>query len=162
MRASFHKLVYSLSFFHRPFKSVLETNQLKRILRSRLFKFTVGAEADGQPTEFLVHEEALAQLSTPLRKLLQGELSEAKSGSTIWEHTKASTFEQLIQFAYTGEYSVPDTTMVEVEEEEDIDVGIEGEDESDDGRRGRSRSRSRTPENQKLVASVSQSHAYAY
>ena len=81
------------------------------ILSSRIFKFIVGETSDGAPTEFSVHEEAIAQLSQPLRSLLTGGMSEAQTGCVIWEHVGKGTFERFVQFAYTGDYSIPTPTV---------------------------------------------------
>jgi len=81
----------------------------RRIINSRLFKFTVGETIDGTPTEFSVHEEAIAQLSKPLHTLVKGDLSEAQAGCTIWKDTSKETFERFVQVAYTGDYSIPNT-----------------------------------------------------
>ncbi|TAQ85295.1 hypothetical protein B7494_g6393 [Chlorociboria aeruginascens] len=79
------------------------------IINSRLFKFTVGRTSDNGATEFFVHEEAIAQLSRPLHNLVRGDLSETQAGCTIWEDVSKETFERFVQFAYTGDYSVPQT-----------------------------------------------------
>jgi hypothetical protein len=80
-----------------------------RIINSRLFKFTVGEEIDGTATEFSVHEGAIAQLSTPLKALTQGDSPEAEAGHATWKDVSKDTFERFSQFAYTGDYSIPKT-----------------------------------------------------
>ncbi|KAF7949337.1 uncharacterized protein EAE97_002846 [Botrytis byssoidea] len=77
------------------------------ILNSRLFKFTVGEKVDGHATEFFVHEEAIVQLSRPLEALMRGGMSESQAGCTIWDDVSKETFERFVQFAYTGDYTVP-------------------------------------------------------
>jgi hypothetical protein len=69
----------------------------------------VGETIDGSPTEFLVYEEAIARLSEPLNTLTRGGLSEAYAGRTMWEDVSKETFERFVQFAYTGDYSIPAT-----------------------------------------------------
>jgi BTB/POZ domain len=64
---------------------------------------------DGSPSEFFVHKDAIIQLSKPLFTLMKGELSEAQAGCTTWEDVSKGTFERLVQFAYTGDYSIPKT-----------------------------------------------------
>ncbi|CZR65360.1 uncharacterized protein PAC_15260 [Phialocephala subalpina] len=81
----------------------------QEIINSRLFKFIVGETSDGNPTEFSVHEEAIARLSKPLRSLVKGGLSEAQAGCTTWKDVSKETFELFVQFAYTGDYSIPKT-----------------------------------------------------
>jgi hypothetical protein len=74
------------------------------------------------PTEFLVYEEAIAQLSKPLHTLIKGNLSEAQAGCTIWKEVSKETFERFVQFAYTGDSSIPDTRewirVAELQEED--------------------------------------------
>jgi hypothetical protein len=41
--------------------------------------------------------------------LVKGDLSEAQAGCTIWKEVSKETFERFVQFAYTGDYSIPDT-----------------------------------------------------
>ncbi len=48
-------------------------------------------------------------LSKPLHTLIKGHLSEAQAGCTLWKEVSKETFERFVQFAYTGDYSVPDT-----------------------------------------------------
>ncbi|KAG4428668.1 hypothetical protein IFR05_015847, partial [Cadophora sp. M221] len=84
------------------------------ILNSRLFKFVVGEAADGTPTEFYVHEDAIAQLSTPLRTLVKSRAARVVGGnsaspSVVWKDVSKETFERFVQFAYTGNYSIPKT-----------------------------------------------------
>jgi hypothetical protein len=80
-----------------------------RILNSRLFKFIVGEEVDDNPTEFHVHQEAIAQLSEPLYALTKGRSAEARAGSASLKDVTKDTFELFAQFAYTGDYSIPKT-----------------------------------------------------
>ncbi|PVH77596.1 hypothetical protein DL98DRAFT_517313 [Cadophora sp. DSE1049] len=80
----------------------------QEVLNSRLFKFIVGEAVDGSASEFSVHEDAIAQLSTPLRTLVKSSPS-ARVGSTIWKDVNKETFERFVQFAYTGNYSIPKT-----------------------------------------------------
>ncbi|KAE9378811.1 hypothetical protein N431DRAFT_477966 [Stipitochalara longipes BDJ] len=79
----------------------------QEILNSRLFKFIVGGNVDSSPTEFLVHEEAIAQLSKPLYNLMKGGMQESQTGSAIWADVSKETFEKFAQFAYTSDYSIP-------------------------------------------------------
>jgi hypothetical protein len=76
-----------------------------RIISSRIFKFIVGDER----TEFSVHEEAIAQLSTPLHNMMKGNMIEAMNGCTVWENVNKQTFKLFVQFAYLGDYSVLQT-----------------------------------------------------
>jgi hypothetical protein len=58
----------------------------------------------------MVHEEALADQSTALTRLMRGEMSESLAGETKWKDVDKETFIRFTQFAYTGDYSVP--TMI--------------------------------------------------
>lgn len=87
-------------------------NNLKGSFNSRLYKFIVGEVADGTATEFHVYDEAIAQLSTQLRDLVQGRLSETIAGYSVWKDVRKKTFERFVQFAYTGDYSIPSTTKL--------------------------------------------------
>jgi len=97
----------------------------QEILNSRLFKFIVGRNTNGSPTEFLVHEEAIAQLSKPLYTLMKGGMAESQAGCTVWDDVSKETFERFTQFAYTGDYSIPKT-------EKRNTVTMQKEDETDD------------------------------
>ncbi|KAF4632043.1 hypothetical protein G7Y89_g6084 [Cudoniella acicularis] len=80
----------------------------QEILNSRLFKFTVGEAVDGKPSEFSVHEDAIAQLSAPLRTLTKSS-TESRAGRATWKEVSKDTFERFVQYAYTGDYSIPKT-----------------------------------------------------
>jgi hypothetical protein len=57
--------------------------------------------------------------------LIKGDLSEAQAGCTIWKEVSKETFERFVQFAYTGDYSIPDTrewTTIAEPQKEDTDV----------------------------------------
>ncbi|EPE27939.1 hypothetical protein GLAREA_04730 [Glarea lozoyensis ATCC 20868] len=77
-----------------------------QILNSRLFKFIVGEDVDDTPTEFMIHQAAIAQLSDPLAALLTGDMLEAQAGCTSWKDVSKETFERFAQFAYLGDYEV--------------------------------------------------------
>ncbi|KFX93329.1 hypothetical protein V490_04891 [Pseudogymnoascus sp. VKM F-3557] len=76
----------------------------QEILNSGVIKFVVGEGVDGEATDFLVHKEAMAQLSEPFRDMLNGE---STAESVTWRNVCKSSFERLAQFAYTGDYTVP-------------------------------------------------------
>ncbi|KAG0645389.1 hypothetical protein D0Z07_8999 [Hyphodiscus hymeniophilus] len=78
------------------------------IVSSRIFKFSVGEAVDGTSTEVAVHEEAIAQLSEPLRILTKSGPS-ARAGKATWKDVSKDTFERFVQYAYTGDYSIPKT-----------------------------------------------------
>jgi hypothetical protein len=89
-------------------KSRYSADLYGRIIRSRLFKFIVGEAVDGAPSEFSVHEVAIAQLSEPLRNLTQSG-PQARAGLATWKDVGKDTFERFVQYAYTGDYSIPKT-----------------------------------------------------
>ncbi|KXH45120.1 hypothetical protein CSIM01_01249 [Colletotrichum simmondsii] len=84
-------------------------------LNSRNVKFIVGPEKK----EFTVYESSFASLSPPLRALLTGGFQESNEGKVIWDDTDPVTFVLLVQYAYSGDYSLPETTpaVLEVIEE---------------------------------------------
>ena len=89
---SFHKesVCPSLIFFYR-------------ILLSRPFRFIVDAEE----VPITVYGAAVAQQSPALAALVQGNMSEGLSGEARWGDVNKGTFLRFIQFAYTGDYSIP-------------------------------------------------------
>jgi len=78
----------------------------QEIISSRLIKFVVGGEIDGRSSEFLVHEKAISQLSSPLSALVTQHSPEIRN-SAVWNDVRKDTFERFVQFAYTGDYSIP-------------------------------------------------------
>ncbi|CZR54968.1 uncharacterized protein PAC_04853 [Phialocephala subalpina] len=79
------------------------SSSFETIVLSRLFKFIIGADK----VPIVVHEQALADLSTALTTLMQGKMSESLAGEATWKDVDQETFIRFIQFAYTGDYSVP-------------------------------------------------------
>lgn len=72
-----------------------------RILNSQVVAFEVGERADGKASKFQVHEEAITTLSQPLHDAINGQFI------LKWPDVSKETFERLVQFAYTGDYTVP-------------------------------------------------------
>lgn len=62
---------------------------------------------NGNPTEFLVHEEAIAQLYKPLETFNKGEMAESQAGCIIWADVSKEKFERFTEFAYTDDYLIP-------------------------------------------------------
>jgi hypothetical protein len=87
---------------------------MRSIITSRFFKFVIGEAVDGSPTEFMIHEAAIAQLTDPLNSLFTGLLEEASSGRTVWEDVRKETFEKLVQFAYLGDYETVNPRLREL------------------------------------------------
>jgi hypothetical protein len=84
-----------------------------RILLSRPFRFIV----DTDKVPITVHEAAVAQQSPALAALMQGEMSESIAGEARWEDVDKGTFARFIQFVYTGDYSAPQSGVVDVSDQ---------------------------------------------
>ncbi|KAF9874742.1 hypothetical protein CkaCkLH20_07879 [Colletotrichum karsti] len=84
--------------------SLKRKGTMEDIFQSRSIKFFVGTEGK----EFSVHEASLGAVSGPLKALLSGGMKESLEGIVVWDDTESSTFLGLVEFAYTGDYSVPD------------------------------------------------------
>jgi hypothetical protein len=78
------------------------------MLLSRPFKFLIGPEE----TEIAVHEEAIANQSAALNTLMRGKMSESMNGLASWKDVDEKTFVRFAQFAYTGDYSVPQMVVI--------------------------------------------------
>ncbi|KAL5345709.1 hypothetical protein ACLOAV_009463 [Pseudogymnoascus australis] len=93
----------------------------KEILKSPLFNFEVGQVSEnGTGTFYKVHVEAIAQLSQPLHDMVKGDCAVIE---TAWPAVSRRTFERLVQFAYTGDYTIPKPPRrrVAVNEEEAVE-----------------------------------------
>lgn len=96
------------AIFHttrRPISNVSSTS----ILFSRLFKFIIGAD----DISIVIHEAAFADLSPALATLMRGRMSEGLAGEAKWEDVDRGTFVRFIQFAYTGDYSIPKCSILD-------------------------------------------------
>ncbi|UQC76607.1 uncharacterized protein CLUP02_18120 [Colletotrichum lupini] len=89
---------------HLPLQSSL-ANIWPRVMQSRDIKFIVGPEKK----EYTVHEAPFANLSPPLSALLTGGFQESREGKVIWDDTDPITFVLLTQYAYQGDYSLPES-----------------------------------------------------
>lgn len=49
----------------------------------------------------------MAQLSNPLCSQMKSNWLESQDACIIWDEVSKETFERLVQFAYTGDYSIP-------------------------------------------------------
>ncbi|KAF5873787.1 uncharacterized protein Bfra_005253 [Botrytis fragariae] len=77
-----------------------------------MFRFVVGKNTDNNPAEFFVHEKAISQCSDSLYVLLsKGDFRESQEGCARWDDVSKETFERFAQFAYTGDYSVPEPVL---------------------------------------------------
>lgn len=64
----------------------------------------------------------MAHLSQPLYNLTKGNTIEARAGRARWKDVSKATFERFVQFAYTGDYSIPKT-----EQRSSVEKGEHGE-----------------------------------
>ncbi|KAK2779591.1 hypothetical protein CKAH01_02939 [Colletotrichum kahawae] len=75
---------------------------MKEILKSRNITFIIGPEEE----QFTAHESSIAGLSEPLRVLVTGNMKEAIEAKIIWEDVDPVVFLTLMEFAYTGNFSI--------------------------------------------------------
>lgn len=74
-----------------------------RILKSRHITFVIGPEKE----EFTVHEASIASLSEPLRVLITGNMKEAAQARVVWDDAEPTVFASLMEYAYSGNLSIP-------------------------------------------------------
>ncbi|KAI1800538.1 hypothetical protein F4811DRAFT_27165 [Daldinia bambusicola] len=74
------------------------------IAASKPFRFLVGPDKK----EFFMHAGLVARMSKPLFALVNGEWKEAKESFTEWPEVDEGTFARFCEFAYTGDYKVPE------------------------------------------------------
>ena len=89
------------------------------ICNSEPFKFFIGDEK----TLFTIHSAQLKRHSKPLDALAHGHMSEAKEGSAYLEDIYPETFSQFCDYAYTGDYQVPNPESTEIEVADSGDGG---------------------------------------
>ncbi|KAL3299402.1 hypothetical protein RB213_000475 [Colletotrichum asianum] len=89
---------YFLKFLHH--QPLLITSH--RILKSRNITFIIGPEKE----QFTAHESSIAGLSETLRVLVTGSMKEAIEAKVIWEDVEPAVFVSLMEFAYTGSFSM--------------------------------------------------------
>lgn len=75
----------------------------EEMLTSRPFKFIIGPDE----VPIVVHETVLAEQSPSLAVLMRGEMAESVTGESRWIDVDKGTFVRFAQFAYTGDYSIP-------------------------------------------------------
>ncbi|EQB46524.1 hypothetical protein CGLO_14436 [Colletotrichum gloeosporioides Cg-14] len=76
---------------------------MEEILKSRHITFVVGPEKE----EFTVHEASIASLSEPLRVLITGNMKEAAQARVVWDDAEPTVFASLMEYAYSGNLSIP-------------------------------------------------------
>ncbi|PLB47660.1 hypothetical protein P170DRAFT_476343 [Aspergillus steynii IBT 23096] len=79
-------------------------SQFAKSISSELFTFVVGQARK----EFTVHSGPLASLSSPLDRLMNGPMMEAKARKVDWSQVvDEDTFVRLCQYAYSCDYTPP-------------------------------------------------------
>ncbi|OJJ45227.1 hypothetical protein ASPZODRAFT_133856 [Penicilliopsis zonata CBS 506.65] len=74
-----------------------------KFISSPLFTFIIGPEKK----EFTVHSKPLADISSTLNALMNGEMMEAKVRRVEWPDVDEDTFVRLCEYAYLQDYSTP-------------------------------------------------------
>ncbi|KAI8152716.1 hypothetical protein K4K49_008664 [Colletotrichum sp. SAR 10_70] len=106
---------------------------MEEILKSRHITFVIGLEKK----EFTVHEASIASLSEPLRVLVTGNMKEATQARVIWDDTEPSVFAGFMEYAYSGNFSIPASRKNESPEthnEEEMETEEEQSEVDDDDR----------------------------
>ncbi|KAH7078310.1 hypothetical protein FB567DRAFT_132339 [Paraphoma chrysanthemicola] len=75
------------------------------ILHSKLFTFLIGDEE----SPIVVHSGAIAALSLPLERLINGPMKEAQENVARLAELEIAEFERVCEFAYRGDYAEPKT-----------------------------------------------------
>ncbi|KAG9205723.1 hypothetical protein G6514_007330 [Epicoccum nigrum] len=78
------------------------------IVQSDLFTFYIGKER--QP--FIVHSKAVAATSAVFDRLINGDMSEARSRSAEFQEIDPATFIRFLEYAYRHDYATPQPTQV--------------------------------------------------
>ncbi|TKW56134.1 hypothetical protein CTA1_3005 [Colletotrichum tanaceti] len=84
--------------------SLKRKRDMYEIAQSRVIKFIVGPEK----VEFNVHEASVTWLSQPLNALLTNGMQESVDARVVWEDVEPGTFTKLLEYAYSGSFTVPD------------------------------------------------------
>ncbi|KAJ0279951.1 hypothetical protein COL940_006523 [Colletotrichum noveboracense] len=85
--------------------SLKRKEPMDEIFQSRNITFIIGPEKE----QFTAHESSIASLSEPLRFLVTGSMKEAIEAKVIWQDVDPAVFVSLLEFAYTGNYSTPNS-----------------------------------------------------
>ncbi|KAK0390754.1 hypothetical protein NLU13_0257 [Sarocladium strictum] len=91
-----------------PLLKSMEPFSFESITTSRPLLFKVGANK----REFFIHSGLVASLSKPLCRLVNGPWSESTDAVVMWENVDEATFVLFSQYAYTGDYEWPNTTIL--------------------------------------------------
>ena len=79
-----------------------------RMTQGATFRFLVGQNLKSMT----VHADAVAQQSDALRKLVFGDMREAKEREAKWDDVEEATFARFAQFIYTGQYTPADAIII--------------------------------------------------
>ncbi|EMR69876.1 hypothetical protein UCREL1_3095 [Eutypa lata UCREL1] len=74
------------------------------VVESELFTFCIGPEQE----KFTIHSGAVLGLSSYFRSIINSQARQAEAQRICWVHIDKETFLIFSQFAYTGDYAVPD------------------------------------------------------
>ncbi|KAJ4357535.1 uncharacterized protein N0V89_002111 [Didymosphaeria variabile] len=73
------------------------------VLQTRLFTFLIGADE----TPIVVHAGAIARLSEPLDRLVNGHMAESQDNVARFSDLEVEDFSRICEFAYRGTYTRP-------------------------------------------------------
>ncbi|KAK0105979.1 hypothetical protein ONS95_004488 [Cadophora gregata] len=79
----------------------------------------------------MVSVAVVADKCPALDSLMRGEMSESLAGEAKWKDTGQGTFLRFIEFAYTGDYSIPQSSIVKASDqhlEQDLHTDMVKED----------------------------------
>jgi hypothetical protein len=76
------------------------------ILHSKQFTFLIGKEE----SPMIVHSGAIAALSAPLERLVNGPMKESQENIARFPELETADFERICEFAYRGDYTEPSMT----------------------------------------------------
>ena len=97
-------------------QNMLSTNFLVfSIFESIPFKFIVESKA------LYIHASLIALYSSPLERMINGNMSEAQNGFAVLEDVDEGTFGRFVRWAYTGTYAAAKVSM-DVEEKSPVDT----------------------------------------
>ncbi|KAK1972430.1 hypothetical protein LY78DRAFT_733810 [Colletotrichum sublineola] len=86
--------------------SLKRKRTMEDILKSRAIKFIIGSEK----AEFTVHSSCIVALSQTLHPLATSSGSGETEKIVTWGDVETSTFVNLMEYAYSGDYNVPQLT----------------------------------------------------
>ncbi|KAK6221818.1 hypothetical protein QIS74_04690 [Colletotrichum tabaci] len=84
--------------------SLKRKRDMDEILKSRSVNFVVGPKR----TMYTVHSASLTALSQPLKELIVPNRRRIGYGTVVWLHVEPSTFINLMEYAYSRDYTIAD------------------------------------------------------